>query len=324
MIRTSHSISCLPSESDPQDQVLMFITNIFRSSFSKIMSITQKSKPSVTATKSPQESPCIARCPSDSTISVSSGSFVSPEIEELVSESLERGLPIIPFAHPTFDTLQEETKCNQRKNSRTYLNLSFSENTVNNNNIDEAEEEISESLTNEKEEIMGKVVEKSKVAISVEAIPRKKLFTNSCNDQSSYVEMSPCNTNHASYNQSHLNNGGEEPYMDMNVVCKNKKLLKNGNEETTSNCEKRFSFGKTEPSYRSNFPKYQSSRSWDLLSKSEGTMSVDRRVSRLHKKGNKHKDDYVFIDLERDNYMDMQQLGDKKWKFLTLNFGRKS
>jgi len=289
------------------------------------MSITQKSKPSETTTKSPHRSPSLVRCPSDSTISVSSGSLVSPETEELVTESLERGLPIIPFAHPTFDSLQEETKFNHRKNSRNYLKLSFSENKVNNNNIDEAEEEISESLPNEKEERVGKVVEKSKVTMSMETIPRRTPFLSSYDDQSSYVEMSPCNTHHTPDHQSILNKGGEEPYMDMNVLHKNKESLKNRHEETISSFEKRFSFGKTEPSFRSHFPTYQSSRSWDRLSKSDGTMSVDRRQGRrLHKKGNKHKDDYVFIDFERNNYMDMQQLGDKKWKFLTLNFGRKS
>ena len=38
---------------------------------------------------------------------------------------------------------------------------------------------------------------------------------------------------------------------------------------------------------------------------------------RLFKKGNRHKADYVFVDFERDNYMDMGRTQDKNWKFLT-------
>ena len=38
---------------------------------------------------------------------------------------------------------------------------------------------------------------------------------------------------------------------------------------------------------------------------------------RLFKKGNRHKADYVFVDFERDNYMDMGRIQDKNWKFLT-------
>ena len=49
--------------------------------------------------------------------------------------------------------------------------------------------------------------------------------------------------------------------------------------------------------------------------------SSERRGShifdKLFKKGNRHKADYVFVDFERDNYMDMGRIPDKNWKFLT-------
>ncbi len=55
---------------------------------------------------------------------------------------------------------------------------------------------------------------------------------------------------------------------------------------------------------------------------SESLPSGDERRSshifgRLFKKGNRHKADYVFVDFERDNYMDMGRVQDKNWKFLT-------
>lgn len=58
------------------------------------------------------------------------------------------------------------------------------------------------------------------------------------------------------------------------------------------------------------------------LQLSESLPSGDERRSshifgRLFKKGNRHKADYVFVDFERDNYMDMGRIQDKNWKFLT-------
>merc|ERR1712080_235216 len=37
------------------------------------------------------------------------------------------------------------------------------------------------------------------------------------------------------------------------------------------------------------------------------------------RKGNKHKDDYVYVDFEKQNYMDMAQTGSNKWKFLNFS-----
>ena len=53
-----------------------------------------------------------------------------------------------------------------------------------------------------------------------------------------------------------------------------------------------------------------------------GVLSPAQRRSshifgRLFKKGNRHKADYVFVDFERDNYMDMGRIQEKNWKFLT-------
>ena len=40
-------------------------------------------------------------------------------------------------------------------------------------------------------------------------------------------------------------------------------------------------------------------------------------LSRFFKKGNRHKADYVFLDFEKNNYVDMNRIPDKKWKSLT-------
>ena len=44
---------------------------------------------------------------------------------------------------------------------------------------------------------------------------------------------------------------------------------------------------------------------------------------RPFRKGNKHKDDYVFVDFEKQNYMNMASNGSNKWKFLNFSSGSK-
>ena len=49
------------------------------------------------------------------------------------------------------------------------------------------------------------------------------------------------------------------------------------------------------------------------------TSSQDKRnhlFGRLFKKANRHKADYVFVDFERDNYVEMNRIPDRNWKFL--------
>ena len=57
--------------------------------------------------------------------------------------------------------------------------------------------------------------------------------------------------------------------------------------------------------------------SWEDKRKraSEGDGSTS--LSRFFKKGNRHKADYVFLDFEKNNYVDMNRISDKKWKSLT-------
>ena len=79
---------------------------------------------------------------------------MSPITEEIVSDSLEKGLPIIPFAHPTFhvtnNSYEEEKKQSMRKNSLKNLKMSFCENKRKNRNIYKEEEEILEAPSKSK------------------------------------------------------------------------------------------------------------------------------------------------------------------------------
>ena len=53
---------------------------------------------------------------------------------------------------------------------------------------------------------------------------------------------------------------------------------------------------------------------WKSSSQGNGSTSLGR----FFKKGNRHKADYVFLDLEKNNYVDMNRISDKKWKSLTI------
>jgi len=53
------------------------------------------------------------------------------------------------------------------------------------------------------------------------------------------------------------------------------------------------------------------------VGKHKSETQMPERISRSFKKGNKHKDDYVFFDFERNkDYMDMGKARTKKWHFL--------
>ena len=59
-------------------------------------------------------------------------------------------------------------------------------------------------------------------------------------------------------------------------------------------------------------------------SEEENASESERSTSlgRFLKKGNRHKAEYVYLDFEKNNYVDMSRISDKKWKSLT-NFQSK-
>ena len=92
--------------------------------------------------------------------------------------------------------------------------------------------------------------------------------------------------------RSGLNSDSEEPYMKMDEFL--------GASQGFS-CDRKNT--------RKNFREDH----WKSASEGDGTTSL----SRFFKKGNRHKADYVFLDFEKNNYVDMNRISDKKWKSLT-------
>jgi len=53
------------------------------------------------------------------------------------------------------------------------------------------------------------------------------------------------------------------------------------------------------------------------VGKHKSELQMTERMGRHFKKGNKHKDDYVFFDFEKNkDYIDMGKARTKKWHFL--------
>ena len=55
----------------------------------------------------------------------------------------------------------------------------------------------------------------------------------------------------------------------------------------------------------------------NLFEKGKNELQLNESIGRQFKKGNKHKDDYVFFDFEKNkDYVDMGKAKTKKWQFL--------
>ena len=140
------------------------IPRIIRESFSKLLqrSSGQRAK---TPDKD-SDSEC-----SESERKKSSCSSISPATEEVVIESLKNGLPIIPFAYPTFFTVgrcQENIKTRMRKNSLKSMKRSFSEGRC----IDYPD------IGEEDEDILRKVNSEDKSLDSIVRIAQQQIVNN--------------------------------------------------------------------------------------------------------------------------------------------------
>merc|ERR1712233_185840 len=139
-MRNSASSGCLESKSPEQyptsSTVSISFPRILRNSFSKLLtratSISSRSKSPESAKSSLDEDK--KWCESDE------------NLEEIVSDSVQKGLPIIPFSYPTFSVVNkklEETKDMIRRNSAKDLKRAFNENRTNKLDIYNEEEEES-------------------------------------------------------------------------------------------------------------------------------------------------------------------------------------
>ena len=118
---TASSCVSLDCKATSQSPVSRFLPRLLRNSFSKIRdSIPSRSK-SVDLLKSSSEV-------EDSEPDTSSSDIISPLDEEMVNESMKKGLPIIPFAYPSFVIVNknvEDTKTLLRENSLKDLKHAF-------------------------------------------------------------------------------------------------------------------------------------------------------------------------------------------------------
>jgi len=282
------------------------IPRIIRESFSKLLqrSSGQRGK---TPDKD-SDSEC-----SENERKTSSCSSISPATEEVVIESLKKGLPIIPFAYPTFFTVgrcQENIMTRMRKNSLKSMKRSFSEGRC----FDYPD------IGEEDEDILRKVNSEDKSLDSIVRIAQQQMVNNlqgeDCNvepvneSQSAYVEMSP----------EDMIGTKCDPYMRMeeNYIHMEKRKQSDDRmfylETSEDFLEKNSSMGT--PDY---LVKKPSKRKHSLfyVGKCKSELQMPERMGRYFRKGNKHKDDYVFFDFERNrDYMDMGNARTKKWHFL--------
>ena len=118
---TAGSCLSLHSKGNSQSPVSRFLPRLLRNSFSKIRdSIPLRSK-SIDLLKSSSDI-------DDSEPETSTSDIISPIDEEMVNESMKKGLPIIPFAYPNFVIVnknEENTRSLIRENSLKDLKSSF-------------------------------------------------------------------------------------------------------------------------------------------------------------------------------------------------------
>jgi len=384
-MRNSASSGCLESKSPEQQSptsstVSISFPRILRNSFSKLLT-------RATSISSRSKSPESAK---SSLADEDNENFVMDEdkkwcesdenLEEIVSDSVQKGLPIIPFSYPTFSVVNkklEETKDMIRKNSAKDLKRAFNENRANKLDIYNEEEE------------------EGKEDKSLNSVVNTAIREIESSSSSSYVEMSlndgipnrtPMNSwmpkslspEGRSMDEAYMSMGlgklppsrslnddpymrmSEDPYMRMREqpVTPNKKkseepympmntlhTLPKKSRRRQSEQEAMFQLDSDLPNSNAAGGKVVHSPDHHPSTSSYSERTFPRRKRRINifnrtsedgdrnnqilngslvrpfRKGNKHKDDYVFVDFEKQNYMNMASSGSNKWKFLNFSSG---
>jgi len=294
-----------------------FIPRILRSSFSKLLN--RNSLPSRAKTQEREQPYSDCECENCDDTKDSETTTISPATQEIVEESLQHGLPIIPFAYPTFFTAsknQEDVKRQIRKNSIKSMRKSFSRGKC--LDYSEVTEEDDESCSNDLPsddkslETIVKIAQQE-IEDSTQDIP--PLILSRQASHSSYVEMNP---GEASPNPATMVIS-DDPYMKMEDFLDNSypplkpnNKLKDGSQSNSVSlsCENAL---KNTPKRKTNLLQAE---------KDKRQVMIREGMTRQYKKGNKHKDDYVFFDFEQNrDYVDMDKAKTKKWQF--LDFKRK-
>jgi len=267
-----------------------FIPRILRNSFSKILHRNRARTPdrreSQQQTFSDSDSCSVAEEILDQTLP-------TPETEEVVRESIKEGLPIIPFAYPTFFTVNQRQE-EDTKQRRSSVRKNFQLPTFVKNSGEVEEDSIflmDDDNDNEGDlhQSLDSIVRRAKFEMENKVHPRKE-------SQSSYVEM--C-LNNEFENEDNQNNIDEES--DYFMMDKRRPTL-------------------SDISIYNSVPlEILSSKK---QSKEKGSL-IENEICRRFKKANRHKDDYVMFDFESNNNghkEDYVEMGfSKKWHFLDFS-----
>ena len=378
-MRNSASSGCLESKSPEQSPtsstVSISFPRILRNSFSKLLT-------RATSISSRSKSPESAK----SSLDEDTENFVMDEdkkwcesdenLEEIVSDSVQKGLPIIPFSYPTFSVVNkklEETKDMIRKNSAKDLKRAFTENRTNKLDIysEEEEESKEDKSLNSVVNTAIREIEKSSssssyVEMSLNDGIRNRAPTSSWMPKSLNPEAGRMDEAYMSMGLGKLPPSrsltddpymrmSEDPYMRMREPVTPKKnsedsympmsthTLPKKSRRRQSEQEAMFQLDSDLPSPPTGKSvhspsEHHSSYSEKTFPRRKRRINIFNRTSedgdrnnqilngslvRPFRKGNKHKDDYVFVDFEKQNYMNMASNGSNKWKFLNFSSGSK-
>ena len=376
-MRNSASSGCLESKSPEQSPtsstVSISFPRILRNSFSKLLT-------RATSISSRSKSPESAK----SSLDEDNDNFVMDEdkkwcesdenLEEIVSDSVQKGLPIIPFSYPTFSVVNkklEETKDMIRKNSAKDLKRAFNENRTNKLDIynEEEEESKEDKSLNSVVNTAIREIESSSSSSYVEmslndGIPNrtpmsswmpKSLSPESRSTDDAYMSMGLGKLPPSrSLTDDPYMRMSEDPYMRMREPVSPKKksedpymsmsthTLPKKSRRRQSEQEAMFQLDSDLPSPAAgkvvHSPDHHATYSEKTFPRRKRRINIFNRTSedgdrnnqilngslvRPFRKGNKHKDDYVFVDFEKQNYMNMGSSGSNKWKFLNFSSGSK-
>ena len=217
----------------------------------------------------------------------------TPETEEIVKESIKEGLPIIPFAYPTFFSVsqrQEEDTKQRRESVRRQMHLpnfvkEYGE--VEEDSIFLMDDDNDNDNDVDLHQSLDSIVRRAKFEMENKVHPRKE-------SQSSYVEM--CLKDEL---ESKENPNIDDEESDYFMMDKRRATL-------------------------SDF--YHSVQYDGILEnpkniKKKGSL-IENEICRRFKKANRHKDDYVMFDFETDNNANKEyvEMGfSKKWHFLDFS-----
>jgi len=296
--------------------VSRFLPRLLRNSFSKIRgSIPTKSK-SVDKLKNSSDEV-------EPELDTSTTDIISPIDEEMVTDSMRKGLPIIPFSYPNFVMVNkniEDTKTFIRENSLKDLKHAFRsvKKDLNEENCTEEKptRRMTLSLSELEFSLQKNLRSKSEGSPGAKSnyISQHPNYSYSYTNQSSYVEMSPQEENILPRAEF-----ADDPYM----VMDREKREKHSFEDTIFHLEQ-SNHSKEDKTVQGNYFLSETylSKTMNMFRRNEDKSEDDFDPlspceRRQYKKGNKHKGDYVFLDLGKNkDYVSMGKSG--TWKSLSF------